>query len=803
MGNGAQDAENPSRMVRPSRAIEPAASRHASLPRPRTPLIGREKDAETIANLLRRDDVALVTLTGPGGVGKTRLAIRVANDLAGEFAEDACFVELGSVRNPEMVLPAIVRALGLPDRGAALPADLLRAHLREREILLVLDNVEQIVAAGPSLSALLASCPGLKILATSRVVLRLTGEHDVPIDPLPIPESVQLFVTRAKASDPSFTLTATNAATASAICARLDGLPLAIELAAARVPVLAPAALLSRLERALPLLTGGARDHPDRLRTMRAAIAWSVDLLGTVERGVMFRLAVFEGGFALRSAEAVCALLAQGGPPRSPEWPEWMPPTHSMLDAIQSLVENSLLKPATFPSSDEPRYQMLETVREFGLERLAASGDERTVRAACAAHMLALVESTSDQIVSADFRAAVARLDADHDNARAALAWAESTGDPDRGLRLANGLARYWAIRGYYREGRSWLERMLAVSTEASSSRAAALRNAGWLARLQGETDAAQAYQEAAAATARESADDASAAGIVQELALVAMHRGDYQQAVALMGDALALYEAAGSLLPEHARGLSLAHANLAQVCLANGDAERAGEHAEAAARSQRALGFVWALADTMRIVGDVARERGERRRALAAYGEAVDLSREIGDRRFLANAIAGIATVAASGADPVRAAHLCAAATIHHAQIGAGIESWQQVRHQQAVALVRADLAPDVFARAWATGETMPLGEVIAEALAVAQAGATDTDEAPAADDSATDRLTAREMDVLRLLADGLSDRDIASALSISPRTVGFHVANVLAKFGVESRTAATAAALRRGLVT
>jgi predicted ATPase len=615
-------------------------SRH-HLPAQTTTMVGREREIAQISALLRQPDVRLVTLTGPGGTGKTRLSIQVASELADNFPDGVSFVALAAITETTLVGSVIAQALGIRETGARSPAEDLKAFLRDQKMLLVLDNFEQVIDGAPLIGELLAAAPNVKILVTSRVVLRVYGEHEFTVPPLALPdprrlpsleqltqyEAVRLFIDRALLVKPKFSLTNENAQAITEICVRLDGLPLAIELVAARIKLLSPHRLREKLVSRLQAAVGGARDLPERQQTLRGALDWSYHLLGEGEQRLFARLAVFAGGCTLESAETVCNADSDLG--------------LDVLDGIDSLVSKSLLRQGA-EMEGEPRFEMLETIREYAFERLGNTGEETTIRNRHLAFFRKFMEVVNSQ--SQGQLAWQDRLEVEHDNLRAALNWSKlATADQVTDLELAIALAPFWLTRGYYSEGQRWLEDALEKDKEAPALlRARALFQTGKMARNQSDYERARTHFEASLALYREVDNQRGAASVLESLGWIDYFEGDTVKAASRFEESLTICRA---LDARH--GIASSLRSLGRIKRTEGDYAAAQALYEESLAIFRQMGNEGGIANGLSELGDLMRLLGDYDSARTFYKESMAIHHKSGSRKFLAGLLGRLGRIA------------------------------------------------------------------------------------------------------------------------------------------------------------
>jgi excisionase family DNA binding protein len=782
----------------------PGGTDVAPLPEPLSSFIGRSADLATVLALLGDATPRLLTLTGPGGIGKTRLAMAAASAIAGDrFPDGVVFVALADLHTPQMVLPAIARALGLRERPGRTDFDQVRRHLRGKAFLLVLDNFEHLLPAGSAVAELLSEATRTTALVTSRAPLRVMGERELPVLPMTVAsdgatqtallasDAGRLFVERAREHDPSFHVDDDTAPFIADICARLDGLPLAIELAASRVRFLSPRQLADRLEPRLPLLTRGPRNAPVRHSTMRDAIAWSYELLSPLEQRLFRRLAVFSGGATLAAAEDVFAVAdSEGSGTTAPD----------ILDTVSSLTEQSLLVVET-GRDGERRFRMLETIREYGLERLVAAGEEPEARAARAGFMLTQMSTFGPPEMFAANKAALDCLEAERSNLQAALTWLE-THDPAAFVRLVGMLPSYWYACSHYQEAREWLERALPLMEVVTAlDQARVFVGVSRFQVLRGE------YQAAAAGFAR-GIPVLQAEGRAAETAIalmwqsgMAMFSGDDALAEASLAEACQVAERVDDARAR-ATMLGFFLSNLGVAARARGDLDLA------ASRLQQALAQFQANDDTFSEeslfleMGDLAIDRGDYALALAHYQTFLERMGAQGDLQIVEAALAGVARVATAWGRFLTAARLFSMADVLQQRLGLGmILPGDLAGRARDLATVHSQLGDAAFAAAWSEGQTFSLSAALTEIAALAAAAPSDV-AASARGPRTVDALTERELDVLRLLAEHRSDREIGEALYLSRRTVSWHVRAILAKLDCASRGEAVTRARQRGLI-
>jgi predicted ATPase/class 3 adenylate cyclase len=645
-----------------------------ALPTPPTPIVGREREVDELCELLGLEEMRCVTITGPGGAGKTRLALEVAGRPSLDFPDGVVFVELAAVSEPALALTAIAHAVGVEESAGSLEAALERFLVR-RAMLLVLDNLEQVLGASPLVARLLAAAPRLKVLATSRVPLRLRGEREFPLGGLSGEAAVALFAERAAAIRPDF---APDGAVAE-LCAALDGLPLALELAAARVRALSPEQLLERLSDRLALLAGGPRDLPERHRTLRAAVDWSHGLLDPAAQEALARLGVFSGGFTLAAADAVC---------------------HVDVFALETLAEHSLVRP------DGDRFRMLETIRAYALERLYERGEADELRRGHAEHFAELAEDAEMRVLRGAEQADwIERVEAEHDNLRAALAWAHEAGETELELRIAGSLRGFWYVRSYLGEGRRWYAQVLAAEgPQPPVLRAKALRGAFGLAQRQGRHAEAERFAVEALDLYRASGDEEGLQSSLNNLAALAVSRGEPARARKAFEESIEIARRRGDRW-----GVALTGSNLGYLALTLGDVDDAEHHLGTSLDLLRELGAREETAIPLQNLGFVALKRGDVTHARKLFEESRELSERVGWQEGVNYALEGLAAVLVREGSAEEAAEALGGAERVRRETGVSLEPFERALNAETVAAVRAALGDEAYEGARDRGGLAP----------------------------------------------------------------------------------------------
>jgi predicted ATPase/DNA-binding CsgD family transcriptional regulator len=796
------------------------------LPLPLTPLIGREAALAEILSRLGQTQVRLISLTGPPGVGKTRLGLQAAHEVQLDFTDGVYFVALASIQDPDLVVPTIAQTLGLPQEGERQPLDRLRAFLPDKQLLLVLDNFEQVVAAAPALVDLLALGPGLKMLVTSRAALRLRGEYEIAVSPLAVPDlerlsgvtglaeyaAVSLFVERAQSIKPDFQLTTANAPHVAEICARLDGLPLALELAAARIKLLSPQTILARLERRMELLAGGPVDLPARQQTLRQTLDWSYNLLTPDEQRLFRRLAVFVGGCTLAGAEAVAHAAGE--------------PALEVINTAALLIDKSLIRQIE-PAGNEPRLVMLESIHDYALDQLAANQEETAVRRSHLSYYVDLAETAEAGLNGPAQPYWLNRLEVEHGNLRAALRQALAQDELGQFLRLAGAVWQFWFLRGYMSEGQRWLEAGLAKAQAVTAAvRAKAYGGAGVLAAYLGNYRQAKFFSEQSLTASQALDFKPGIAGALNTLAFIAGMQGDHANARAFGQESVAIcraldnrpelaralnfaaiaawlrgdYPAAQALVEE---GLTLARLlddqqrvasflyGLGLVTVAQGRFISARPYFAEALATLRALGDKRSITMCLAGLADIALSQNDTTTACTLAQEALLILNEVGDRWFAAYSLDGLAVALTVEGDMDRAARFFGAATGLRQALGAALPVPRQPAYDRYLPIVQARLDQPSFNAAWAEGQAMTLEQLVAAGIGRPPAVAPPADP-PLSPRLLLDDLTSREIEILRLVAQGLTNVQVADKLVISRHTVHTHLSSIYGKLGVTSRMAA-----------